>query len=112
VLGLDGMSRVPTSPPVGTSLGEPRPAGTVETPTPTDPDADPAAPAPTPTPTATPAPTTPAGRRAARLAAAQARADRRRSRAKKLHRQAPPKEQSLTARIEDDVKDFFDDLFG
>ena len=30
VLGTDGSSTVPTSPPVGTSLGQPQPAGTIQ----------------------------------------------------------------------------------
>ena len=30
VLGTDGSSTVPTSPPIGTTLGQPQPAGTIQ----------------------------------------------------------------------------------
>jgi hypothetical protein len=87
VLGTDGSSTVPNSPPVGTTLGKPRPAGTL-----------------VPDTTAAPATNT---------------VKARRQHTTKLHRQAVAKKQSLTDKIEhelkvfpDHVKSFVNDLLG
>ena len=81
VLGTDGSSTVPTSPAVGTSLGQPSPAGSVQT-------------TPTPTPTATPA-----------AAAATAKAPIK-TRSNKLKRKLAPKHESWTTKVENGVKSF------
>jgi hypothetical protein len=80
VLGTDGSSTVPTSPPIGTTLGNPQPAGSIQS-----------------TTTNTVAP--------AVAASAKAKAARQ-GHAAKLHRQAKPKRQSITSRIEHQLKVF------
>jgi hypothetical protein len=94
VLGTDGTSTVPTSPAVGSTLGQPKPAGTVQAST-------------------TTSPSTP-GTKAAAAAAATAKAA---VHTKKLHRKAPVKKESLTSKIEhqlkifpDNVKNFVNDI--
>jgi hypothetical protein len=77
VLGTDGSSTVPTSPPIGSTLGQPQPAGTIQSTT--------AAPAV--------------------AASAKAKAARQGHTAT-LHRQAAPKRQSITSRIEHQLKVF------
>jgi hypothetical protein len=83
VLGTDGSSTVPTSPPIGTSLGQPQPAGSIQSTT----------------------STTTAQVAAAVAASARAKAARQGNTAK-LHRQAAPKRQSITSRIEHQLKVF------
>ena len=92
VLGTDGSSTVPTSPPIGTTLGAPQPTGTIQTST--------AAVAP------------------AVAASPKAKAARQ-GKTTKLHRQAAPKKQSITARIEhqlqvfpSNVQNFFNSVVG
>jgi hypothetical protein len=80
VLGTDGSSTVPTSPPIGTTLGQPQPAGSIQS-----------------TTTTTPAP--------AVAASAKAKAARQ-GHTVKLHRQVKPKRQSITSRIEHQLKVF------
>jgi hypothetical protein len=101
VLGTDGTSTVPTSPPIGTTLGQPAPAGTV----PTSPTAT------TTTTTAQPATTTQAA-----PAAATAKAP---VRTKKIQRRLVPKHDNLATRIENklkvfpsNVKNFFNDIIN
>jgi hypothetical protein len=79
VLGTDGSSTVPTSPPIGTTLGMPQPTGTIQAAT--------AAVAP------------------AVAASPKAKAARQ-GKTTKLHRQAAPKRQSITARIEHQLQVF------
>jgi hypothetical protein len=93
VLGTDGSSTVPTSPPIGTTLGQPQPAGSIQS-----------------TSTTTPAP--------AVAASPQAKAARQ-GHTLKLHRQVKPKRQSITARIEhqlrvfpSNVQNFFNSVIG
>jgi hypothetical protein len=80
VMGTDGSSTVPTSPPVGTSLGQPQPAGNIQS-------------------------TTSQAVAAAVPASPKAKAARQGATAK-LHRQAAPKRQSITSRIEHQLKVF------
>jgi hypothetical protein len=93
VLGTDGTSTVPTSPAVGTSLGQPQPAGTIQA-------------------------TTTAAVAAAVPASPKAKAARQGG-TTKLHRQTAPKRQSITSRIEhqlkvfpSNVKKFLNDVVG
>ena len=81
VLGTDGSSTVPTSPPVGTTLGTPQPTGTIQS--------------------ATTAPVV-----AAAVPASPKAKAARQGATTKLHRQAAPKKQSITARIEHQLKVF------
>jgi hypothetical protein len=83
VLGTNGSSTVPTSPPIGTTLGQPQPAGAIQS-------------ASTAT-SSTPAP--------AIAASARAKAARQ-GNSLKLHRQVKPKRQSITSRIEHQLKVF------
>jgi hypothetical protein len=99
VLGTDGTSKVPTSPAVGTTLGQPQPAGTIHT-TITSAGA---------TTTTTPAP-----------AATTAKTPHAKLKTTgKLHRRLPPPKKSLTSKIEhqlkvfpDNLKNFFNDVIG
>jgi hypothetical protein len=94
VLGSDGSSTVPTSPAIGTTLGQPQPAGTIQTST--------AAVTTTPPSAAATPPT-------ASLANARARASTARAaRAAnlKLLRHAPAHHQSLTSKVEHQLKIF------
>ncbi len=86
VLGTDGTSTVPTSPPIGTTLGQPQPAGAIQS-------------------TTTTTSTTTAQVAAAVAASAKAKAARQ-GHTTKLHRQAAPKKQSITSRIEHQLKVF------
>jgi hypothetical protein len=95
VLGTDGTSTVPTSPPVGTTLGQPQPAGSIAS----------------NTGSKTVAP--------AVAASPKAKAARQGKKATKLHRQVAPKRQSITARIEHqilvfpkNVNNFFNSVVG
>jgi hypothetical protein len=83
VLGTNGTSTVPTSPPIGTSLGQPQPAGAIQT-------------------AKSATSTTPA---AAVPASAKGKAARQ-GHTLKLHRQVAPKRQSITSRIEHQLKVF------
>jgi hypothetical protein len=80
VLGTNGSSTVPTSPPIGTTLGHPQPAGSIQSTTTTT-----AAPAVAASPTAKAA---------------------RQGHTLKLHRQVVPKRQSITSRIEHQLRVF------
>jgi hypothetical protein len=80
VLGTDGSSTVPTSPPIGTTLGNPQPAGSIQS---------------TSTATVVPA-----------VAASPKAKAARQGHTLKLHRQAKPKRQSITSRIEHQLKVF------
>src|SRR5262249_5061857 len=79
VLGTDGSSTVPTSPPIGTTLGQPRPAGSIQSTTTTA---------------------------AAAVAASPKGKAARQGHSLKLHRQVPPKRQSITSRIEHQLRVF------
>jgi len=79
VLGTDGSSTVPTSPPIGTTLGAPQPTGTIQATTATV---------------------------AAAVAASPKAKAARQGKTTKLHRQAAPKKQSITARIEHQLQVF------
>ncbi len=78
VLGTDGSSTVPTSPPIGTTLGAPQPTGTIQS-------------------TTTVAPAVAASPKAKAV---------RQGKTTKLHRQAAPKKQSITSRIEHQLQVF------
>jgi hypothetical protein len=96
VLGTDGSSTVPTSPPIGTTLGQPQPAGSIQSTT-----------------------TTSTAQVASAVAASASAKAARQGHTATLHRQTKPKRQSITSRIEHqlmvfprNVRNFLNNVVG
>jgi hypothetical protein len=120
VLGTDGSSTVPNLPPIGTSpaLGEAQVAGTLQASSSVTKSAPSALAARSSLSNKTPVVNAAKAARAAAQAAAQAKRLAKKE-GQKLHRKSPPPHESLTAKIEhqlkvfpDNVKNFFKNVVG